>query len=129
MPRPVRASMILMADPAGALEDVDPADQGDDARHGIQPLLVGTPQPGLLPEQDRERRDLPDELDPDRQRDQRADDRRRVKNVAIAVTAPITSSEMWGNRSVWCSLPNGRKNMPIYRAALNGSREAPSRPV
>jgi hypothetical protein len=52
----------------------------------------------------------------------------RVKNVAIAVTAPITSSEMWGKRSVWCSLPKGRKNMPS-RAALNGSREAPSRPV
>ena len=47
---------------------------------------------------------------------------------AIAVTRPMTSSEMCGKRSRGCSIPNGLKNS-FSRAALYGSREAPSRPV
>jgi hypothetical protein len=52
----------------------------------------------------------------------------RVKKHAIAVTTPMASSEMCGNRSVLCSLPKGPKNMRSL-AALKGSREAPSSPV
>ena len=44
------------------------------------------------------------------------------------MTRPITSSETCGKRSRGCRRPNGLKNSRS-RAALNGSRDAPSSPV
>src|SRR5450755_2435123 len=46
----------------------------------------------------------------------------------MAVTRPMTSSAIYGNFMRGCSHPNGLKNS-FSRAALNGSLEAPSKPV
>src|SRR5215213_10688659 len=51
-------------------EDVDPTHQRDDAWHRIQPLVVRTPQFGLLATKYDERADPAYELNDDRDRDQ-----------------------------------------------------------
>src|SRR5919199_3547768 len=56
--------------PSRGDEDVDPAYQRDDAWHGIEPLVVRTPQFRLLSAEYDERSDPPYELDDDGDRDQ-----------------------------------------------------------
>ena len=58
---------------AGRGVDVDPAREGEQARHGVQPLAVGAAQLRLAATQDGERDDLSDRLHEHEHREQHVD--------------------------------------------------------